>query len=209
MDEAGKRQNPAAFLANTEGNGARQESPEEESSSAATPITVEVRRNSGDSRKMECALPAQRLTQLIEEFMSGIAPEAHVPAGQPGSQHMSSMVEEITSDGLVRLALKKHLSHIDRLEEIEKQSKEPQNDWARNIQVLTSVAAILLKIEAAQKLFDAQVQARCPIPEPQLSEEAQDIAKLTKVDQNLIREAGEKFKIFLKRSIEEGAESDC
>src|SRR5258708_234816 len=104
MDETVKRQDPAAFLANKKGNGAQQESHEEEPSSTATPITVEPSRNARDSRKMECTLRAQRLTQLIDKFMSAIAPEAHVAVGQPEpteqkikalqSQHMSSTVDE-------------------------------------------------------------------------------------------------------------------
>ena len=214
-DDISKRQDPAAFPANTDGNGAQQESLEEEPSSVATSITVELSRNARNSRKIESTLRAQRLTRLIDEFMSGMAPDAHVAAGKPEpteqkvkalqSQHLGSLAGELTLDGLVRLILKKHLSHIDRLEEWEKQSQKPLNDWAPNMQVLIALAAILQKYEAAQKRFDAQVQTRTPIPEPQLSEEAQKIAKLSKLGQQLIREAGEKLKILLKRRSAEGA----
>jgi hypothetical protein len=215
MDETIKRQDPAAFPPNTEGNGSQQDSPEEEPSSAATSINVELSRNARDSRKKECTLPAKRLSQLVDEFMSGMTPGAGVAAEQPGtteeeikdlqSQHLSSIVDEMTSDGLVRLVLKKHLPHIDRLEEWEKQSKEPLNDWPRNLQVLISVAAVLQKNEAVQKLLDAQVQTRCPIPEPQLSEDAQRLAKFSNLDRNLMREASEKIKILLIRMSKEGA----
>lgn len=219
MDETFKRQDLAAFPASTEGNGAQKESPEEESSSAATPIKVDPRRNPRCSRKVERAHLARRLIRLADEFTSGMTPGADEAAQQPEpteeeiramqTQQLSSMVDELTSNGLVRLILKKHLAYIDRLEERGKQSKEHLNDWARNMYVLISVAAVLQKNESVQKLFDAQVQTRCPIPDPQLSDEEQRIAKLTKVDQNLIREAGEKLKIFLKHSIEDGAESGC
>ena len=171
-----------------------------------------IKENPRESRKKEWTRRAPQLTRLISDFTSGMTQGADVVAQQPGpteeeirSPHLSSMVDEITSGGLVRLALKKHLSHLDRLEEIEKQSKEPLNDWAPNIQVLMSIAAVLLKNETAQKLFEAQVQTRGPIPEPQLSEEAQRIAKLSALDRQLIRDAGEKFRILLKRRREERA----
>jgi hypothetical protein len=219
MDETINEQDPAAFPPNTEGNGSQQESSEEEPSSA-TPITVEPSRNARDSRKKECTLPAQRLTRLIDEFMTGIAPEAHVAAGQPEPteqkilasqpQQLSSTVEDITSNGLLRFILKKYLPYIDRLEELEMQSNEPSKDLDRRMQVLISVITLLQKNEAVQKLLDAQVQARTPIPGPQLSEQAQRMAKFSDVDRNLMREAGEKFKILLKRRVAEGrAELFC
>jgi hypothetical protein len=115
-----------------------------------------------------------------------------------------SMVDKLTSDGLVRLILKKHLPHIDRLEEFEKQFKVPSKDWDRSMQVLISLATLLQKNETSQRLLDAQVQARTPILEPQLSEDAQRMAKLTPLEQQVIREAGEKFRIQLKRKLAEG-----
>jgi hypothetical protein len=100
--------------------------------------------------------------------------------------------------------LKKHFPHIDRLEEFEKQFKVPSKDWYRSMQVLISLATLLQKNETSQRLLDAQVQARTPILEPQLSEDAQRMAKLTPLEQQVIREAGEKFRIQLKRKLAEG-----
>lgn len=176
-------------------------------------LDIWIKENARESMKKECTRRAPQLMPLIGDFTSGMTQGADIAAQQPGiteeeikdlqSQHMSSMVDEITSDGLVRLMLKMHLPHIDRLKEWEKQSQEPSKDWDRSMQVLLSAAVVLQRNESVQRLFDAQVQARCPIPEPQLSEEAQRIAELTNVDQNLIREAGEKLKIYLKRKMEE------
>ncbi len=217
MDETIKEKGHEAFPPNTEGNRTQQESTDEEPSSAATPIAVEISRDARDSRKIERTLLAQRLTRLADEFMSGMTPETDVAAEEPGppeerievlqSRPPNSMFDEISSDGLVRLMLKKHLSHIDRLNEWEKQSKEPSQDWVRSMQVLISAAVILQKNEALQKLIEAQTKTRTPIPESQQSEEAQRIAKLTNVDQQLIREAGEKFRILLQRRAAEGAQA--
>jgi hypothetical protein len=217
MDETVKRRDLSASPANTQGRRAQQESPEEKLSSGATPIAVDIRRNACESEENERMLRAQRLNRLAAELMSGMTEGANVAANQPGpteeefktlqSKHVGFMIDEITSDSLVRLVLEKHLSHIDRLEEWEKQSKKPRNDWAREMQVLISLVAIRQKIEAVPKHIDARVQTRPSIPEPQLSEEAQKIAKLSKLDQQLLREAGEKTIVLLKRRIEERSQS--
>lgn len=94
---------------------------------------------------------------------------------------LSSIVDELTSDGLVRLMLKKHLLHIDLLEEWEKKWKQPSKDWDRSMQVLIRAAVILQKNEELQRGIDAQMKSRTPIPEPKLSEEAQEVAKLSKL----------------------------
>jgi hypothetical protein len=210
MDETAKRREPSAFPASAEG---RRESFEEERSSGTTPIPVEISRNAHESETNDCTLHA-RLNRLVDEFMSDITERANVAANQPGpteegiktrkSKHATSIVDEITSDGLVRLLLKKHLVHLARLEEWEKQSNKPHKDWAPNMQVLVSQAAILQRNEVVQR---SRVQTRTPISEPQLSEEAQRIAKLSKLDQNLLREAGEKLIILMKRRVKEGAQS--
>ena len=90
-----------------------------------------------------------------------------------------------------------------------RQSKEPSKGWVRSMQLLIRAAAILEKNEAAQKVIDAQMKARTPIPEPKLSEEAQEVAKFSKVDQALMREAGEKFIALLKLGVKEGVQSVC
>lgn len=69
------------------------------------------------------------------------------------------MVDKLTSDGLVRLMLRKHLPHIDRLEEFEKQFKVPSKDWYRSMQVLIGLATLLQKNETSQRLLDAQVHS--------------------------------------------------
>lgn len=176
-------------------------------------LNVRLKEIARESRKNDHTLSAQRLNQLVDEFTSAMTPGANLATRQPEpteeeiralqSQHLSSVVDEITSEGLVRLALKKHLSHIDRLEQWEKQSNEPLKDWAPNIHVVISATEILLKIETAQKLFEALAQTIAPAQERQLSVVAQRLAKLTAVDLNLLREAGEKYRILLKRRREE------
>ena len=69
--------------------------------------------------------------------------------------------------------------------------------------MVISATEILLKIETAQKLFEALAQTIAPAQERQLSVVAQRLAKLTAVDLNLLREAGEKYRILLKRRREE------
>jgi hypothetical protein len=209
MDEPVKRRDPSAFPSNI---GDRKESPKAEPSSAATPIPIELSRNAHESETNECTLHA-RLKRLADELMSDVTGRANVAANQRGptekeiktlqSKHATSMVDEITSDGLVRLLRKKHLAHIACLEKLEKQSNKPHKDWAPNMQVLNSLVAILQKIEAVQKLIDARVQTRIPIPQPQLSEKAQKIAELSTLDRQLLIEVGEKTRILLKRRIEE------
>jgi hypothetical protein len=62
---------------------------------------------------------------------------------------------------------------------------------------------LLREIKANQKLIDAQVQTRDPIPDPQLSEQSQRLAKLTVVDRRLMIEAAQKYRILLRLASEE------
>jgi hypothetical protein len=92
-----------------------------------------------------------------------------------------SIVDELTSNGLVRLILKLHLIHLDYLAEWEKKWKQPSKYWDRSIQVLLSLVRILQRNELAQRVNDAQIKARPQIPDPKLSEEAQEVAKPSKL----------------------------
>jgi hypothetical protein len=68
--------------------------------------------------------------------------------------------------------------------------------------------AIKGDIQALKEILDRVEGTSVPIPEPQLSEEAQLIAKFTPLDQALLREAGEKFIILMRRRLEEGRRKD-
>jgi hypothetical protein len=68
--------------------------------------------------------------------------------------------------------------------------------------------AIKGDIQALKEIVDRVEGTSAPIPEPQLSEEAQLIAKFTPVDQALLRDAGEKFIILLRRRLEEGRKQE-
>jgi len=172
-------------------------------------LNIRLKENARESRKNEQTLRAQRLTRLVDEFKNGMTPrpqpeptEEEIKAAQ--NQRQRAMIDKLNSNGIVRLMLEKHLPHIERLEQIEEQSNQPVKDWARNMDVLCDAAEIIQKNEAVQKLLEAQVAIRSPAP-AELSREAKALAQLSKVDQNLIREAGEKMLILLKRRKEEAA----
>ncbi len=177
-------------------------------------LNVRLKENARESRKNERTLRAQRLIRLADEFASGMTPGTDVATPRPEpteeeikaaqNQRLRSMVEKLTSDGIVRLMLEKHLPYIDRLEEMEERSDKPLKDWARNMDVLNSAATVLQKNEAAQKLLDAQI-AICSLAPPELSQAAKRVAQLTIVDQNLLRDAGEKLLILQKRRKEAAA----
>jgi hypothetical protein len=178
-------------------------------------LNIRLKENARESSKNERILRAQRLARLVDEFTSGIVPTAGVVAQQAEptekkikamqTQHLSSMIDELTSDGVVRLMLKMYLPYIYRMAEWEKLSKKPVREWARNMNVLISAAAILQKNELARKLFESQMRVRNPVPELQQSEATLRTAKLTEVDRQLRRDAAEKFLIRVKRSRDEGA----
>jgi hypothetical protein len=152
---------------------------------------------------------AQKLAQIVDDFTSGIASVTGDTARKPEpteeeikamqDQDLKSLIDNLTSDKLVRLMLKKHLPYIERLEEMEESSNEPVNGWERSMDVLNDAATILQKNEIAQKLLDARVGTRIPIPERPLSEAAQRIAKLTPLDRQLLRSFGEAYLTLLKR----------
>jgi hypothetical protein len=97
-------------------------------------------------------------SQLLDAFMRKPAGDAHVAAVQSvltnqqikalQSQPPIQMVDNLTSDKLIRLILEKHLPHIDRLEKMEKQFEIILEDWNSSMRVLFSVAVILQKNEA-------------------------------------------------------------
>jgi hypothetical protein len=156
---------------------------------------------------------AQKLAQIADDFTNGITSVTGDTARKPEpteeeikamqDQDLKSLIDNLTSDKLVRLMLMKHLPHIERLEEMEESSNEPVNGFERSMDVLNAAATILQKNEIAQKLFDIQFQARIQIPEHHLSEEAQRIAKLTPLDRQLLRDFGEMYRPLLKRRREE------
>jgi len=176
-------------------------------------LNVRLKANSRESTEKVATNRAQRLTQLADEFTSGMTPKADVAAKQPEpidevvklteTQHPSSMIDELTSGGLLRLILKIQMSHVDRMEEWEKQWNMPCPGWDPGMQVLISLEKILQEKEFSEKRFETQAKAGIPVPEPQPSEETQRIEKLTELDRQRIRDAGAHFKTLLKRTSKE------
>jgi hypothetical protein len=179
-------------------------------------LNIRLREIAHESGKFERTLRAQRLNRIAEEFTAGLTQGTDGAVQQPElteeekrasqEQHLKSMVDELTSDRLVRFMLKIHFTHVARLEEFEQTSKEPAHTWERSMDVMIDAAAILQKNEAAQQLFEAQKPIA--IPEPQLSKEEKRISQFSAVDQNIIREVGQKALILRKRYLADGHSED-
>ncbi len=108
------------------------------------------------------------------------------------------MIDELTSDGIVRLFLKKQLPHVDRMEEWEKQHNLPHPGFERGIELLLDAAIILQENELRKKYFTTQLKADIPVLDPQPSEGTQRPAKLTDLERQRRREVWEEVKTQLK-----------
>jgi hypothetical protein len=116
---------------------------------------------------------SQRPTQLANEFTTGMTPNADPAAQQPEpidkkikateTEPPNSMEVEVTSDALVRLVLKTHLPHINRIAEWEKQWKMPHSEWEPGMEVLINCAKILQENELRAERIATQSQADIPV----------------------------------------------
>jgi hypothetical protein len=136
--------------------------------------TIRYYLNALNIRLKECAnaggrrpltLRARRLTRVVDEFIMGMTARTEIAAEPPvptdeevkakQKQHFKSLIDELTSDRLVRLVLEKHLPYVIRLGKIEERSKIPLSVWARMMSVLIDAATILHENEIAQKLIES------------------------------------------------------
>ena len=86
-------------------------------------LKLRLEANSPESTETDDTEQSQRFTQPVDEFSSGTAPKVDVEAKQSEpievnkateAQRPSSIIDEMTSDGLVQFVAKMHLAHIKR-----------------------------------------------------------------------------------------------
>lgn len=171
-------------------------------------LNVQLKANSHERAEKEGTHQAQRPTQLADEFTSGTTPKADTAAKQPEpideeskvteTQNLNSKIGELTSDGIVRHFLEMQLPHVHRMAKWEKQHNMPHPGFERTMEVLIAGAKILQENESRDRRIATQSQADIPASEPQPSEETQRLAKLTELNRQRRREAGEEVKTQLK-----------
>jgi hypothetical protein len=176
-------------------------------------LNIRLKESANASRRRPLTLRAQRLARVVDEFITGMTARTEVAAEPPvptdeevkakQKQHFKSLIDDLTSDRLVRLMLERHLPYVIRLGKIEEMSKIPPSVWARMMSVFIDAATILQENEVAQKLFGSQVQTRVPIPESRPTESADRITNFAEVDRQLISDTQERFRSLLKCRREE------
>jgi hypothetical protein len=133
-------------------------------------LNIRLKERANASRRRPLTLRAQRLTRVADELIMGmnarteVAEEPPVPTDEEvkamQEEHFKSLIDELTSDRLVRLMLEKHWPFIIRLEKIEETLKIPLGVWPRMMRVFIDAARILQENEVAQKLFESQVRTQ-------------------------------------------------